>query len=119
MTIHGIDLDSTAIRDFCTKWKIKELSVFGSILRENFRPNSDIDFLVTYDYDAKWDLYDVETMRNELTAMISRPVDLISRTAIERSDNRFIKKEVLSTAEPIYAEKMTPAGKHKIGVRSG
>jgi hypothetical protein len=43
MTAHGIDLDSEAIRDFCAKWKIKELSVFGSILREDLRPDSDVD----------------------------------------------------------------------------
>jgi uncharacterized protein len=105
MTIHGIDLDSQAIRDFCDKWKITQLSVFGSILRDDFRPDSDIDFLATFDKNAQWDLYDVELMRNELEQVIGRSADLISRSAIERSDNRFIKKEVLSTAEPVYAKR--------------
>jgi predicted nucleotidyltransferase len=105
MTVHGIDLDTQAIRSFCKKWKIKELSVFGSILRQDFRPDSDIDFLVTFDGNAQWDLYDVELMRDELERTIGRSVDVISRSAIERSDNRFIKKEVLSTAETVYAKR--------------
>ena len=105
MTIHGIDLDSQAIRNFCRKWKIKELSVFGSILREDFRPESDIDFLVTYDRNATWDLYDAQLIREELAGVVGRSVDLISRSAIERSDNRFVKKEVLSTAESVYAKR--------------
>ena|SRR5258708_98902 len=105
MIIHEIDLDSQAIREFCKKWKIKELSVFGSILRDVFRPDSDIDFLVTYDRDAEWDISDVVNMKHELAHALGRPVDIISRSAIERSDNRFIKKEVLSTMEPIYAKR--------------
>jgi len=105
MTIHGIDLDSKAIRDFCLKWKINELSVFGSILRDDFRSDSDINFLVYYEPDATWDLYDVEVMRHELAKLMGRRVDLISRSAIERSDNRFVKKEVLSSAEPVYAKR--------------
>ena len=105
MTIHGIDLDSPAIGDFCQKWKISELSVFGSILRGDFQPDSDIDFLVTYDRNATWELYDAQLMREELATVVGRPVDLISRSAIERSDNRFVKKEVLSTAEPVYAKR--------------
>jgi uncharacterized protein len=105
MKLHGINLDSQTIRDFCNTWMITELSVFGSILRHDFGPDSDIDFLVTFDESAQWDLYDVELMRNELEGMIGRRVDLVSRSAIERSDNRFIKKEVLSTAEPVYAKR--------------
>src|SRR5438105_3764146 len=104
MTIHGIDLDSQAIRDFCNKWQIQELSVFGSILREEFRRNSDIDFLVAYEPEATWDLADVADMKVELARIVGRRVDLISRSAIERSDNRFVKKEILSTAERVYAK---------------
>ena len=105
MKIHGIDLDSQAILDYCKKWKVAELSVFGSILRDDFRPDSDIDFLVSYDQDAKWDLSDFVTMKDELAHVIGRPIDLISRAAVERSDNRFIKKEVLSSSEPVYAKR--------------
>jgi predicted nucleotidyltransferase len=105
MKIHGIDLDSLAIRDFCSKWKINELSVFGSILRDDFKPDSDIDFLISYDQDAEWDMSDVVIMKGELARIVGRSVDIISRAAIERSDNRFIKKEVLSTSEPVYAKR--------------
>ncbi len=104
MKLHGIDFESSAIRAFCQKWRISELSVFGSILRGDFRPDSDIDFLVTYDQNATWDLYDAQLMRDELAKAVGRPVDLISRSAIERSNNRFVKREVLSTAEQVYAK---------------
>ncbi len=105
MQLHGIDLNSRAIREFCIKWKVTELSVFGSILRDDFRPDSDVDFLVSYDRDAEWDLSDLIIMRDELAHVVGRPVDLISRATVERSDNRFIKKEVLSTSEPVFAKR--------------
>lgn len=105
MIIHGIDLNSHAIRNFCKKWKITELSVFGSILRDDFGPSSDTDFLVNFDHDATWDLNDVSVMKDELARTMGRPVDLTSRSAIERSDNRFVKKEILLSAEPVYAER--------------
>jgi|SRR5579862_1981602 len=104
MAPHGINLDSQAVRDFCKKWKITELCVFGSVLRDDFGPKSDVDFLVTYSPGATWDLFDVKVIKDELARIIGRPVDLISRSAIERSDNRFVKKEILSSAELLYAE---------------
>ena len=85
MTIHGIDLDSQAIRNFCRKWKIKELSVFGSILREDFRPESDIDFLATFDRRYHWDAFDHMDMEEELGRIVGRKVDLVGRSAIEAS----------------------------------
>jgi uncharacterized protein len=104
MKPHGIDLDSPAIRDFCRRWKIHELSVFGSILRDDFRPDSDIDFLADYDEDATWDLFDAIHMREELEALLGRSVDIVDRFAIEHDANRFVKKAILSTAELIYGQ---------------
>jgi predicted nucleotidyltransferase len=106
MTIHGIDLDSQAIRDFCEKWKIKELSVFGSILREDFRPESDIDFLAKYEdcqQVHEYDLFDEIHMREELSEIVGRDVDLVDRSVIEATSNRFVREELLLTAEPVYA----------------
>ena len=99
------DLDSQAIRRFCTQWKINELSVFGSILREDFRPDSDVDFLADFDEDAEWDLFDHMDMEEELAAIVGRPVDLLTRYSVETSRNRFYKKEILSTAESIFARR--------------
>ena len=103
MIAHGIDLDSEAIHDFCRKWKIRELYVFGSILRDDFRPDSDVDFLMDFVEDAEWDLFDRFDMEEELAGIVGRVVDLMERGAIETSRNRLRKREILSTAEPIVA----------------
>ena len=105
MIAHGIDLDSDSIRDFCHKWKVRELSVFGSILRDDFRPDSDVDFLVDYDDDAQWDLFDSLRMEDELAALLGRPVDIVDRCSIENGGNRFVKQQILSTVEPIVAKR--------------
>lgn len=105
MKHHGIDLDSDAIRAFCRKWKIREMSVFGSILRDDFGPDSDIDFLIDHEEDADWDLFDHFDMEEELAGIVRRNVDLVDRGAIENSRNRFRKREILSTAEPIHAKR--------------
>ena len=105
MIAHGIDLDTPVLRDFCRKWKIRELCVFGSILREDFRPDSDVDFLADFDDAAEWDMFDHMDMEEELAAIVGRRVDIVSRPAVERSRNRFRKKHILSTAETVIAER--------------
>ena len=102
MILHGIDLDTPAIREFCRKWKIKKLSVFGSIRREDFRPDSDIDFLADFDDDEDWDLFDSFDMREELEKTLGRKVDLLTRFAVETDPNWAFKKKVLSSAEHVY-----------------
>ncbi len=60
-----IDLPKTKIAEFCKKWKIREFSLFGSVLRKDFRPDSDIDVLVTFSEDAKHTLFDLVHMEND------------------------------------------------------
>ena len=103
MKRHGIDLDSEAVRDFCRKWKIRELSVFGSILRDDFGPDSDIDFLIEHEEDADWNLFDDMEMQEELEQIVGRKVDIVDRAGVESSHNRLLKREIISTAEHIYA----------------
>jgi predicted nucleotidyltransferase len=103
MIAHGIDLDSEAIREFCHRWKVRELCVFGSILRDDFRSESDVDFLVDYDEDCEWDLSDLMDMRDELAGFVGRRVDLLTRAGVEGSSNRFLKREIFSTLERLYA----------------
>ena len=88
---------------FCRQWKIRELALFGSILREDFGPQSDVDVLVTFEPDADWSLLDHVRAQKELEAMLGREVDLVSRRAIERSMNWIRRKAILDTAETIYA----------------
>lgn len=99
----GINIEPTAIRDFCKRWRIREMSLFGSILRNDFGPQSDVDVLIDHDDDAEWDLIDHFHMQDELESLFDRRVDLVDKRAIERSDNRFIKKAVLTSAKTIYA----------------
>ena len=103
LTAHRkINLPNNKISDFCRRWKISELDLFGSVLRDDFRADSDVDVLVTFAADAKWGLFDLVHMREELQTIIGRKVDLIERRAIEQSDNPFRRKHILENLEPIY-----------------
>ena len=101
----NIRIDHEKIAEFCQRWKITELSFFGSALRDDFRPDSDVDILVTFTPDAEWGLFDHVHMEDELSAMLGRKVDLVSRRAIERSANWIRRKAILGTAEPCYVER--------------
>ncbi len=93
-------MDRVAV--FGRRWKVTDLEVFGSVLRDDFGPPSDIDLLVRFAPDARWSLFDMMEMEDELTAMFGRRVDLLSRRAIEQSENWLRRKEILGTAEPLY-----------------
>ena len=98
----NIEMPKEKIADFCRKWKIVELSLFGSVLRDDFRPDSDIDILVSFSPDAEWGLLDHMAMEEEMSAILGRKVDLVSRKAIERSENYIRRKAILETAQPYY-----------------
>jgi hypothetical protein len=88
--------------EFCRKWKIAEFALFGSVLREDFQPGSDIDVLVSFQPHARWSLLDVVEMQDELETMLGRKVDLVERRAIERSENYIRRRYILNSAEPVY-----------------
>lgn len=90
------------IVDFCRRWRVKELSLFGSILQDDFRSDSDFDVLVTFNPGADWSLLDHLRMEQELQDLTGRDVDLVSRSAIEKSENWIRRKEILTTAQSIY-----------------
>jgi hypothetical protein len=95
-------LPMDAISEFCRRWKIREMAVFGSVLRPDFDSESDIDVIVTFDDNAEWSLLDHIRMQQELQAILQRDVDLVTRRAVERSENWIRRKEILSTAFVIY-----------------
>jgi predicted nucleotidyltransferase len=103
MKLPNVELPDEQLAEFCCRWKITELSAFGSVLRDNFRPDSDVDLLVSFAPDAEWSLFDHMTMEEELTAMLGRQVDLVSRRGIERSQNWIRRQGILESARPIYA----------------
>jgi uncharacterized protein len=94
---------------FCEKWQIVELSVFGSILRDDFRFNgddpSDIDILYVLAQDSSYSLFDVIYIREELEALCQRRVDLISKNAIQRSRNWLRRQEILGSGMILYAKR--------------
>jgi predicted nucleotidyltransferase len=94
----AIDYDQEQLRDFCRRWKITEFSLFGSVVRDDFRPQSDVDVLVTLAPDAPWKLSMWLEMQRELETLFHRRVDLIERDAVEHSENRFRKRAILSSA---------------------
>jgi uncharacterized protein len=99
----GIPVNRQTITDFCQRRRITELAFFGSVLRDDFRPDSDVDVLVTFAEDARWSLLDHVAMEEELSRLLGRKVDLVSRRAIERSKNWVRSSAILSQVEPIYA----------------
>jgi uncharacterized protein len=99
-----ISLPQDKITDFCSHWQISELSLFGSILRDDFRPDSDIDLLVVFAPEADWGLLDHVQMQHDLQEILGRDIDLVSKRAIENSENWIRRQEILSTAEVIYVQ---------------
>jgi hypothetical protein len=97
-----IALPEEKIKEFCRKWKIVEFSLFGSVLREDFRPDSDVDVMVSFTPGARWSLLDVVEMERELGEVLAHRVDLVERCAVERSDNYIRRRHILNSAEPVY-----------------
>ena len=95
-----INVDKRLITEFYLKWRIREFSVFGSALRDDFRPDSDVDVLVSFAADAPWSLFDIVQMQNELKAIFGREVDLVEKEALR---NPFRRRAILSGREVLYA----------------
>ena len=97
-----IDIPMERIAAFCRKWKVVELALFGSALRADFRPDSDIDLLVTFTKDADWSLLDHARMELELRDVFGREVQLLTRRCVEGSGNPIRRKAILESARSIY-----------------
>jgi predicted nucleotidyltransferase len=88
------------IEEFCKRWNITEFSVFGSVLRDDFRPDSDIDVLVSIHPKAHIGLFELIDMQLELEKMFKRPVDLVEKEGLR---NPYRRREILRTAQVVYA----------------
>ncbi|NJO76397.1 MAG: nucleotidyltransferase family protein [Leptolyngbyaceae cyanobacterium RM1_406_9] len=97
-----IPASPTQIADFCQRWHIIEFALFGSVLRNDFRPDSDIDVLVTFAADSRWSLFDWVDMRDELEALFGRKVDIADKEGLK---NPYRQHEILRTQQVIYASK--------------
>jgi predicted nucleotidyltransferase len=98
-----IELSHERIAKFCQRWKITEFGLFGSVLRDDFRSDSDIDVLVTFSPEARWSLFDLVKMENELSQIFDREVDLVERIAVEHSPNYIRRKNILQNTQVVYA----------------
>jgi uncharacterized protein len=98
-----IRLPLEPIADLCRKWHIARLEIFGSALRDDFADKSDVDLLYTFRDDARIG-WDIVTVAEDFERIPGRPVDLISRHAVERSPNWIRRRNILSSAHPVYAE---------------
>jgi len=95
-----IDIPKDKIAEFCKRHKIRKLSLFGSVLRDDFRPDSDVDILVEFEPEARNSLFDLMHIQDELGELIGRQVDLVQPQGLE---NPFRRHEILSSHEIVYA----------------
>lgn len=100
----NIDLDSERIEVICQQWQISELALFGSVLREDFCSTSDIDILISFADSAKISFFDLEEIEQQFSQLFDRPVDVVTKRAIERSHNWIRKKNTLENAQVVYEQ---------------
>lgn len=92
------------IADFCRRWRIARLEMFGSARRDDFRPNSDLDLGATYAPDAHWSLLDRSRRKLELESLLGRSVDLLNRRALKKAVHQQRAAEILAQVQLVYAE---------------
>ena len=97
-----LGVSPTQLVKFCEHWGIAELSLFGSVLRDDFRDDSDVDLLITFVPSARKGLLTIARMQNELEILLKRKVDLVSKKSIEHSHNSVRRQAILTSALVIY-----------------
>src|SRR3990170_3488753 len=100
MKVNGkLEVSDALLDALCRRWKIDELSLFGSVLRDDFGRDSDVDVLVTFDKNASWTLLDLVSLQDEMGELFGRKVDIAERPAVERSENYIRRRRILDSAE--------------------
>jgi uncharacterized protein len=100
MTKAAIEIPIERIASLCRKWRVRELSLFGSVLSHEFRPDSDVDILVEFESDAPWSLFDLVEMNEELHLIFGRAIDLVEKAGLK---NPFRRHAILNSREVVYA----------------
>jgi predicted nucleotidyltransferase len=96
-----IPIDREALLRFCEKWKITRLEFFGSVLRDDFGPDSDVDVMVTFERNYAYDMDDLLGAQEGLSELFGRPVDVLTRAQVEESENRFRRPAILNGARDV------------------
>jgi uncharacterized protein len=94
-----ISIPDKKIKEFCLRYQVKRMALFGSVLRDDFRPDSDVDILVVFDPSAQVTFMTLGKMKRELSEMFQRPVDLVPQEGLKPA----IREIVLSSAQEVYA----------------
>ena len=103
MNVTAIELPMEKIAEFCDHWQVTEFALFGSVLRDDFHPDSDIDVMVRFHPDARPTFSTLDKMEIALATIFDRDIDLMTRQGIEASRNYLRRQEILSSAQVIYA----------------
>ena len=98
-----IEVPAEGIVAFCERWRVSELALFGSVVRDDFDPESDVDVLVSFDLGARHTLFYIVRMETGLSGVFGRRVDLVTRAALEGSRNYVRRKAILESAQVVYA----------------
>ena len=103
MTIKNINIPEEKLKEICRDYSIKELSMFGSVLRSDFNSESDVDLLIEFEPDMRISLFDIVELKKEFENLFGREVDIVSKNAIKRSRNHLRRKGILENYKVIYA----------------
>ncbi len=109
MQVNDLDrrlkIEPEQLKEICQQWKIIELALFGSVLKDDFNAQSDIDILVSFDEGTAIAFFDLETIEEQLSMLFNRPVDLVTRKAVQQSHNWIRKQNILSNSQVIYEQR--------------
>ncbi len=98
-----VAIPQAKIAEFCLRWGITEVAFFGSVLRDDFGKDSDVDVLVTFAPDVRYGFKQLTAMQDELEAILGREVDLLDKQAVEQSPNYIRRRAILESSEVVYA----------------
>jgi len=99
---HRLGITSSQLAEFCQNAQIEELALFGSVLRDDFRPDSDIDILVTFHSNCELDLMDLVRLEYDLEDWLHREVDLFEKETVKQDRNWIRRQEILNNHQVIY-----------------
>jgi uncharacterized protein len=102
MTIQNLDLPMAQIKELCDRWQIIEFALFGSVLRDDFKPTSDIDVLITFAPNARKGLLTLARIKHELEELLGREVDIVTKKSLEQSHNTSRSHNILQSAQVLY-----------------
>ena len=103
MDVGALHVPDETLQDFCHRWGVAEFAVFGSVLRDDFRADSDVDVLVTWAPGVKRTFFDLLDMKDELRALFGRDIDIAQRHVVEADRNPYRRKGILDSARTLYA----------------